>query len=40
MKNQNVGIVGAVVGIALSIGVLYVMAWTVGKGWTKGTENK
>lgn len=36
MKTQN--LVGAVLGLALSVAVLYGLVWVAGKGWKKAQE--
>jgi hypothetical protein len=36
MKTQN--LVGSVLGLALSLAVIYGIVWTAGKGWKKAQE--
>ena len=36
MKKQN--LVGAVLGLALSLAVVYGFVWVAGKGWKKAQE--
>jgi len=36
MKTPN--LVGAVLGLALSFGVVYGYAWVIGKGWKKSQQ--
>lgn len=36
MKTPN--LVGAVLGLALSVAVLYGLVWVAGKGWKKAQE--
>ena len=40
MGKQTTQVIGALFGMALTIGVVYGLSWAVGRGWSKGTEEK
>jgi hypothetical protein len=38
MDKKTTNVVGALLGIALTIGVVYGLSWAISKGWSKGKE--
>ena len=40
MNTKTTNFVGALLGVAVTIGVVYGLSWAIGKGWSKGTEDK
>ncbi len=40
MDKKTTNVVSALLGIALTIGVVYGLSWAISKGWSKGKEEK
>jgi hypothetical protein len=38
MNKSNMNFVSGLLGIAVTIGVIYGLSWAISKGWAKGKE--
>lgn len=38
MNKQTTNVISALLGLAVTIGVVYGLSWAISKGWSKGKE--